>query len=174
MQLPGQAVPEFKLLGALATGTQSAIFQVSDNSPASLGTNNGPSLVEDEMTDLESSSKTINGATGVNAGETTVGISIEPAATIESQLQSIEASKTASSTAVVSTGGQQQRPTTLSTKALAQRIIKNAFNFLASFAGTTTAGGQEVVPLKSFQDWWTKFERRIENDPDFLERGDDS
>lgn len=174
MQLPGQAVPEFKLLGALATGTQSAIFQVSDNSPASLGTNNGPGLVEDEMTDLESSSKTINGATGVNAGETTVGISIEPAATIESQLQSIEASKTASSTAVVSTGGQQQRPTTLSTKALAQRIIKNAFNFLASFAGTTTAGGQEVVPLKSFQDWWTKFERRIENDPDFLERGDDS
>jgi hypothetical protein len=27
-----------------------------------------------------------------------------------------------------------------------------------------------VVPLRSFQDWWTKFERKIENDPGFLER----
>jgi protein Hikeshi len=57
------------------------------------------------------------------------------------------------------------------TKLLAQRIIKNAFNFLASFAGGS--GGQEVVPLKSFQDWWTKFERRVENDPGFLERDGD-
>jgi hypothetical protein len=59
-----------------------------------------------------------------------------------------------------------------STKLLAQRIIKDAFNFLASFAGGRS--GQEVVPLKSFQDWWTKFERRIENDPGFLERDEAS
>lgn len=175
IQFPGQALPEFKLLGALASGKQSAIFQVSDTSPASYGTNNGLDLVEDEMIDAESTSKTINNsAIGVTAGETTVGISIEPAASIESQLQSIEASRLVPSSALVSTGSQQQRPTPLSTKALAQRIIKNAFNFLASFAGTTTAGGQEVVPLKIFQEWWTKFERRIENDPGFLEREDDS
>lgn len=55
-----------------------------------------------------------------------------------------------------------------STKLLAQRIIKNAFNFLASFSGGQD--GQEVVPLKSFQDWWARFERRVENDPGFLER----
>jgi len=54
------------------------------------------------------------------------------------------------------------------TKILAQRIIKNAFNFLASFAGG--AGGSEMVPLKAFQEWWAKFERRVENDPGFLER----
>ena len=129
------------------------------------------------MTDVEASSTTINGATAGTAGtagQTTVGISIEQAATVVSQLETLEASKLVSSTALVTAGSQWQRPTPLSTKALAQRIIKNAFNFLASFAGTTSGGGQEVVPMKSFQDWWTKFERRIENDPGFLEREDNA
>ena len=173
IQLPAQ-VPEFKLLGALGAEKQSAIFRVNGTSPAFYGSNNGLDPVEDEMTDVDASSTTINGATAAIAGDTTVGISIEPAATIASQLETLEAAKSASSTALVSMGNQRQQPTPLPTKALAQRIIKNAFNFLASFAGTTTAGGQEVVPLKSFQDWWTKFERRIENDPGFLERGDDT
>lgn len=174
IQLPGP-VPEFKLLGALGTEKQSAIFRISGTSPASYGSNSNVDLVEDEMTDVDaSSSTTINGATTATAGEVTVGISIEQAATIAPQLESLEASKSTSSTALVSARIQRRRPTPLSTKALAQRIIKNAFNFLASFAGSTTAGGQEVVPLKSFQDWWTKFERRIENDPGFLERDGDS
>ena len=126
------------------------------------------------MTDVDTSSGTINGATGATAGEATVGISVEQAATLLSQLESLGASKPVSSTALVLAGNQRQRPTPLPTKALAQRIIKNAFNFLASFAETTIGGGQEVVPLKSFRDWWTKFERRIENDPSFLEREDDT
>lgn len=172
IQLPGP-VPDFKLLGALGTEKQSAIFRISGTSPASYGTNSGVGPVGDEMTDIDASSTTINGATAATAGETTVGISIEQAATIVTQLESLESSKTASSTALVPAGSQRQQPTPLSIKVLAQRIIKNAFNFLASFAGTTTRGGQEVVPLKSFQDWWTKFERRIENDPGFLEREDD-
>ena len=174
IQFPGP-VPEFKLLGALGTDKQSAIFRVSHPSSASYGSDSGPSPLEDEMVDVDASTLTIiNDATAVTTGETTVGISIEQAATITSQLQSVEASNMLSSQALVPAGNRRQPVTRLSTKALAQRIIKNAFNFLASFAGTTTAGGNEVVPLKSFQDWWTKFERRIENDPGFLERGDDS
>jgi hypothetical protein len=51
---------------------------------------------------------------------------------------------------------------------LAQRIIKNAFNFLAGFSGT--AGQVEVVPLKAFEEWWRKFEGRVRSDPGFLER----
>lgn len=174
IQIPGP-IPEFRLLGALGTNKQSAIFRITGSSPSTHGSNSGLDPVEDEMTDVDAFSTTINGATSASAGQTTVGISIEPAATIVSQLQTITgAPESASSTALVSTGSRRLRPPLLSTKALAQRIIKNAFNFLASFAGTTTAGGQEVVPLKSFQDWWTKFERRIENDPGFLEREDDS
>lgn len=173
IQLPG-TVPEFKLLGALGAEKQSAIFRISGTSRAYRGSDSGLDPVEDEMTDVEASSTTINGATAGTAGQTTVGISIEQAATVISQLETLEASKSVSSTALVTAGSQWQRPTPLSTKALAQRIIKNAFNFLASFAGTTSGGGQEVVPLKSFQDWWTKFERRIENDPGFLEREDNA
>ena len=63
----------------------------------------------------------------------------------------------------------QQKPDTI---VLAQRIIKNAFNFLASFSGNV-AGGIEVVPLKSFEDWWKKFEGKVKHDPGFLERDGD-
>lgn len=175
IQLPG-LVPEFKLLGALGTEKQSAIFRISGTSPASYGSHSGLESVEEEMTDVDASPKAINGATSTatTAGETTVGISIEQATMIISQLESQQGSNSVPSTALVSARYQRQQPTPLSTKALAQRIIRNAFNFLASFAGTSTAGGQEVVPLKSFQDWWTKFERRVENDPGFLEREDDT
>ena len=50
---------------------------------------------------------------------------------------------------------------------LAQRIVQNAFNFLASF-GEKGVGGQEVVPLGRFREWWGKFERRVEADEGFL------
>ena len=173
IQLPGP-VPDFKLLGALGVERQSAIFRVSGTTPNSYASNGGFEPVEDEMIDVDASSTTINAAAGATAGQVTVGISIEPAATITSQLEALEAARSASSTALVSAGSQRPQLTPLPTKTLAQRIIKNAFNFLASFAGTTTAGGQEVVPLKSFQDWWTKFERKIENDPGFLERAQDT
>lgn len=173
IQLPGPA-PEFKLLGALGPEKQSAIFRISGTSPATYGPNGGLEPVEDEMTDVDASSTTVNGATAATVGETTVGISIEQAATVMTQLESLDVSKSASSSALVQARNQPQQLAPLSTKALAQRIIKNAFNFLASFAGTTSAGGQEVVPLQGFQDWWTKFERRIENDPGFLERENDT
>ena len=155
IQFPGSA--DFKLLGAIGTEKQSAIYHLSGMAVDE--TNNNGGVSKDEM-DL--SSTLANGAG--RSGDITVGISIEPTTNIAAQL---DASKASNSTALVVTQG--QRPP--STKVLAQRIIKNAFNFLASFAGSTTGpGGQEVVPLKSFQDWWSKFERRIENEPDFLDR----
>ena len=141
LQLPGQ--PEYKLLGAIGNEKQSAIFQVS--LPETLAGN------VDAM---------ISGQQA--AGNVNVGISVEPSANVQAQLANLK-TEASNSNALV------RRPP--STKVLAQRIIKNAFNFLASFGGTV--GGQEVVPLKSFQDWWTKFERRVENDPGFLERDDD-
>ena len=63
---------------------------------------------------------------------------------------------------------------------VAQRIAKNLFNFLGSFAsqnlppGVMTLGalmpGQTYVPLKAFEDWWGKFNHKVESDPGFLER----
>ncbi|MCJ1482148.1 hypothetical protein MMC06_002310 [Schaereria dolodes] len=108
-------------------------------------------------------------------GDITVGISIEPAAAIAAQLAALRASSGSSTALAVVPRSPPPPPPPIPTKVLAQRIIKNAFNFLASFAGNIGEGGAgvEVVPLKAFQDWWAKFERRVENDPGFLDRDGD-
>ncbi|KAL9109538.1 MAG: hypothetical protein Q9227_005874 [Pyrenula ochraceoflavens] len=141
-------ISEFRLLGAIAQDKQSAIFQV-----------HLPSFQRpDDQTPEIAMSDEIAASGGSVSGVINVGISVEPAANIQAQLSSMQADS--SNTALV------RRPP--STKVLAQRIIKNAFNFLASFSGGS--GGNETIPLRSFQDWWTKFERRIDSDPGFLER----
>ena len=150
IQLPGQV--DFRLLGAIGNEKQSAIFRVS--LPGSTAAENG------EVDMAIDGSNSTNGQSA--AGDINLGISVESAANVHSQLALLQTGPSMSNALV-------RRPP--STKILAQRIIKNAFNFLASFAGGL--GGQEVVPLKSFQDWWTKFERRIENDPGFLERDEE-
>lgn len=102
--------------------------------------------------------------TGANI---TLGISLESADSVSSQMAALQQPST--STALVTTRGvEKQKPDTLM---LAQRIIKNAFNFLASFSGNVN-GGVEVVPLKAFEEWWRKFEGRVRADPGFLERGE--
>ena len=96
-------------------------------------------------------------------GEINLGISIESAELVSAQMG---AAPKAESQQLVVPG---RKPDTL---LLAQRIIKNAFNFLASFSGNVN-GGVEVVPLKAFEEWWRKFEGRVRSDPGFLERAVD-
>lgn len=114
---------------------------------------------------------------GITQSDITVGISIEDATTVTAQLSALSSTptlQTKSPSSALALSHLAASPTSaIPTKILAQRIIKNAFNFLASFAGTVGAGGEEVVPLRSFRDWWVKFERRIENEPGFLERDGD-
>lgn len=141
MQLPGEQ--SFRFLGAIANEKQSAMFKVNLPGNAKAGdpmSGNVPGL----------------------QGDVTIGISIEPVPAVQNQLQQLQTPQQQQGN-----GGSKVKSQP-STKILAQRIIKNAFNFLSSFAGSQ--GGQEVVPLKSFEDWWKKFERRVENDPGFLER----
>ena len=109
-------------------------------------------------------------------GEVTLGISIEPAASIAAQMAELEAQKGGQNAeqALVLRNGKAggNAEGNMDTTQLAQRIIKNAFNFLASFSGNL-ANGVEVVPLKAFEEWWRKFEGRIKADPGFLERQGD-
>lgn len=170
IQLPGAtATPQFKFVGAIGNVKPSAIFRVSQGAQESSTIKTGDMEVEDEMTDVDGAGAfpAIDGSGMTSSSPVTVGISIEPAANIAAQLESLKASWQLDipSTTLVRASGQAARVTPVTTKLLAQRIIKNAFNFLASF-------GEDKVPLKSFQDWWTKFERRIENDPTFLERNE--
>lgn len=141
----GQEVPNSKFLGGVGPGKESAIFKLNESS-------------------LSASS----------GGQIILGVSIEDAGSVASRITDLQAAKSTAapgSLALVPAGvaaaGQTQQPSTL---VLAQRIIKNAFNFLSSFSGQ--AGQVEVVPMKAFEDWWKKFESRVRSDPGFLERDD--
>ncbi|KAK2054904.1 hypothetical protein LY76DRAFT_596508 [Colletotrichum caudatum] len=98
-----------------------------------------------------------------NTDSVMIGVSVEPAESVFSRIQELSANRSSQSSAA-------SQP---STQLLAQNIIKNAFNFLASFSGTAGPGGVEVVPLKAFEEWWKKFESRVRSDPSFLERTQD-
>lgn len=124
--------PNFRFLGGIGPGKESAMFKV--------------------------------GGGGV-AQDLVLGIDVETEAEVGAKLQELAASK-----GTEGAGGAGQQP---STAVLAQRIIQNAFNFLASFSGTAGPGGVEVVPLKAFEAWWKKFESRVKADPSFLEKQQD-
>jgi len=150
---------EFKFLGGIGEGKESAVFKIS-------GLTGGGGAGEVDMdSDLPTSSP----------GSITLGISIESADSVSVQIADLQSqslsSTTNPSTALVlankGNGGGK-----VDTVVLAQRIIKNAFNFLASFSGNVN-GGVEIVPLKAFEEWWRKFEGRVRADPGFLERDGD-
>ncbi|KAI0176442.1 hypothetical protein GGR52DRAFT_571404 [Hypoxylon sp. FL1284] len=131
-----ETAPDFRFLGAVGPGKESAVFRLSSTTSPST-------------------------ADGV-----VIGVAVEDAAAVAGQMQRLQAEGPADK-------GGQPASTTTQQVALAQRIIQNAFNFLAGFSGAVGPGGVEVVPLKAFQDWWRKFEAKVRNDPTFLERGQD-
>lgn len=151
-QLPNTS--EFKLLGAIANEKPSAIFKVNNKAGGPAGGGVGD---DDAMID--------GGAplNGVAAPPLALGISVEPAIQVAANLEQLKAQGSTNpklGTEMVL----RQNPVT--TKVLAQRIIKNCYDFLTSW------GSGDTVPLKAFQAWWTKFESKIEHDPSFLERSD--
>ncbi|KAJ5370923.1 uncharacterized protein N7496_007015 [Penicillium cataractarum] len=159
---------DFRFIGALANEKPSGIFKIQAPSQANNGLSRSEAEQEDAMLDEGSAGNTIP-----SNGIATLGISIEPIQNIAPQLSALEAERASTSTALTLQTPEQRQQKQISTKMLAQRIIGSAFNFLASFAESDPAHkGHEVVPLKSFRDWWTKFERRIDMDPTFLERAD--
>ena len=152
-QLPNTT--EFKLLGAIANEKPSAIFKVNNKAGGPAGGGVGD---EDVMVD---------GAAALNGGAVpplALGISVEPAVQVAANLEQKKAQDAANPTAGNEMVLRGQNPVT--TKVLAQRIIKNCYDFLTSW------GTGDTVPLKAFQAWWTKFENKIERDPSFLERSD--
>lgn len=166
VQFPGA---EFRFIGALANEQPSSVFKVQ---PPPSQPRRTDAQEEDEMLDagMPGGAATGPGTTGM----VTLGISIEPVQTVAPQMAALEAERPGASAApsmdLVRQTRQQKEVTT---KVLAQRIIGNAFNFLASFASSDPSNkGQEVVSLKAFRDWWAKFERKVDMDPTFLERED--
>ncbi|KAI5273559.1 hypothetical protein E4T47_03140 [Aureobasidium subglaciale] len=141
---------EFKLVGAVSSLRPSTMFKINT------GNNVVPGAGEDDIM-LDEAPEGVE----VGGPAIVVGIEIQPAA----QVKALLAEQKANSSQMV----RPNRSVTASpvtTKILAQRIIANAFNFLASF-------GSDTVPLKAFEAWWSKFESKVNNDPSFLERPQD-
>ncbi|KAF2855626.1 DUF775-domain-containing protein [Plenodomus tracheiphilus IPT5] len=153
-QLPGAS--DFQLLGAIANEKPSAIFKVNNKAggPAGGGLGDADAMVDDAA---------LNG----NTAPLALGISVEPAQQVAAALEQKKLQDAAVSTGVVQgTEVVLRGQGSVTTKVLAQRIIKNCYDFLTSW------GTGDTVPLKAFQAWWTKFENKIERDPGFLERSD--
>ncbi|KAI1382359.1 hypothetical protein F4677DRAFT_440154 [Hypoxylon crocopeplum] len=143
----GREAPNFRFLGGVGPGKESAVFKLSPPSP--------------------SSSSSSSSAQGV-----IIGISVEDASSVAERIQQLHSSPPSTTSTAITIAGREggEGGGQPSTQVLAQRIIRNAFNFLAGFSGKVGAEGVEVVPLRAFQDWWRKFENKVRNDPTFLER----
>jgi hypothetical protein len=156
-QLPGSQ--DFKLLGAIGNSKASAIFKINNKAGGPAG--GGIDLDEDAMVD-----EGMVPPTGT-VPDIMVGISIESAQQVAALLEQRKAQNaTASAPTSTSLELVARGQNTVTTKVLAQRIIKNCYDFLSSW------GTGDTVPIKAFQAWWTKFENKIERDPTFLERND--
>ncbi|RPA71210.1 DUF775-domain-containing protein [Ascobolus immersus RN42] len=148
IQLPGKP---FQLLGAIANEKPSAIFRVKGLDEATLA------------------------AAGViGTLQVPLGISVEPVENVQQQLATLQngtqqqqqQQQEGMSTALVRVGGGGEQR--VETERLAKRIIENCYNFLTGFV--QNVGGEEVVAMKHFMEWWRKFERRVGQDDGFLLR----
>lgn len=182
--LPGATLPEgqsaaiyirvppnedFTLWGELSNTKQSAVFKIRESGKGGSGVGN---VEGDGMDDMIDESSAVGGSTNM----VTIGIAIEPSGQVTAALTARRTGASFSNANNSTMDLELVRrtpisPSPVTTKLLAQRIIANAFNFLASFSSGGT-GGNEVVPLKSFEEWWRKFEKKVERDPGFLERWD--
>ena len=145
---------EFRLLGAIANDKPNAMFKIGGELDAP--------------------------AAGGGGGDVVVGLSIEPVESVQAQLSGLRGAANGGHAVQHGAGVSQQQtqvapynqPTaqldTARVKVLAQRIIKDAFDFLGGFARGPP--GEEVVPLRGFREWWAKFERKVELDSEWLER----
>ncbi|ODN86535.1 hypothetical protein L198_07229 [Cryptococcus wingfieldii CBS 7118] len=57
---------------------------------------------------------------------------------------------------------------------IAEKVVRNLFNYLHSFGGEGALTPTTQIPLSVFQQWYTNFTRKIENDKgaSFLDRED--
>ncbi|CAI5756133.1 unnamed protein product [Candida verbasci] len=129
---------EFKLLGGINPTKPSAIYKVNKSSKKD----------EDDGMNLDID---LNDDVVIN-----IGISIEPTPQAEqlindSKSQLVKVNKTGINSGVSDTAS------------LANKIVGNAYNYLASFIDDSGK-----VPIKAFDNWWDKFKTKLQNNPNFL------
>lgn len=104
-----------------------------------------------------------------------IGISLDPLAEVQNQLEQQRvqreqlgsagaSSGVGSSGAAGSSGGRVPPQDADSIASLANKIVQHAYNFLGGFAD---ANGN--VPMRRFDEWWAKFKTRLASNPKFLD-----
>ncbi|GMF89476.1 unnamed protein product [[Candida] boidinii] len=97
-----------------------------------------------------------------------IGISIEPNATAQEQLDQLKQNMQLVRPAAVPQTNNAQMPVGVIDHNylanLSNKIISNAYNFLSGFVDD-----HNNVPISRFDDWWTKFKGKVANDPKFLD-----
>ncbi|CAO3627660.1 unnamed protein product [Cunninghamella blakesleeana] len=137
---------DWQLLGGLSNEKPSAIFKISTNNM------NNPQQQP------------------INA---TLGISIEPIATVEQQLSTLS-----SSSLVVrpSSSNLSQIPMS-NIGQMALRVLDNLYNYVNSFTVDNMPVGaiplgqlsdKGYLPVKAFQTWYDNLSRKLANDPNYL------
>lgn len=147
-QLPGA---EFQLLGALTQDKPSAIFKINHSKSNYIA----PSSADLDAMDEDDVTSPFYGGYKIN-----VGISLEPLADVQNQLQQLREQH--QQLVPARTSASSLPPDSIAL--LANKIVQNAYNFLAGFTGN-----DGKVPMRVFDDWWTKFKSRLSSDPRFLE-----
>lgn len=147
-QLPNST--EFKLLGGLNPAKPSGIFKLNNLKP-----NVGPGdtdMMDDEAID-SNDSFTIN-----------IGLSIEPTAEAEVQLNQEKMKQQGNSSSLVPVTPKPYMSNSPSSLAeMANKIVGHSYNYLTSFIDE-----QGKVPIKAFDNWWDKFKSKLANNPNFL------
>ncbi|RSH84450.1 uncharacterized protein EHS24_005971 [Apiotrichum porosum] len=108
----------------------------------------------------------ISPATATAAGPAQLGIEIAAADVVENIGNSL---KTASAA-----GKNQEVAQRVDIGKVAEKIVKNLFNYLHSFGGEVKLTPETPIPLSVFQRWYDNFTRKIERDrgASFLDRED--
>ncbi|RHZ66985.1 hypothetical protein Glove_303g55 [Diversispora epigaea] len=160
----------WKLLGMLSNEKPSAIFRLRGNviPGTTLNTSNpfSSKLLNyngDEMSmDVGSTPST---STSVTA---TLGISIEPISMVESQMSMLS-----------NQNATMSQFSGVNPETIAFNILKNLYNYVTSFAQTSTPFGSHVIgsgnsfiSVKVFQDWYDLFSRKIKMDPNIVLKRD--
>lgn len=139
------------LISRLTQDKPSAIFKINHSKSNYIA----PSSADLDAMDEDDVTSPFYGGYKIN-----VGISLEPLADVQNQLQQLREQH--QQLVPARTSASSLPPDSIAL--LANKIVQNAYNFLAGFTGN-----DGKVPMRVFDDWWTKFKSRLSSDPRFLE-----
>lgn len=147
---------DFEILGGLTNTKPSAIFRINNTSNVQQAAISQSSYDVDEMADDDMSA---GSTSAISEYVINLGISIEAEDVVNQAIQQKRANADAS-------GGSRStapsNPNDIAT--LANKIVQHAYNYLSGFAGS-----DGKVSMKVFNDWWAKFQSKLNANPRFLD-----